>query len=172
MELTVHQKTVKYVIYCLCIALAGILQNTAGLLLQIGPARCFLIIPVTLILIMGEKELAAGLIGLFAGCVWDMHSAVHMGFNALFFMFVCFLIAAVMERFVRNFFITNMIAAVFTIFLYSFFYWLFFIIIKGVEGAESTLFTFYLPSAIYTAVLTPILWIILTPFKKKLNKKA
>ena len=47
MELTTHQKTVKYTVYCLVIAVAGLLQNTPGLFWQIGSARCFLLLPVT-----------------------------------------------------------------------------------------------------------------------------
>ena len=86
MELTTHQKTVKYTVYCLVIAVAGLLQNTPGLFWQIGSARCFLLLPVTLLLVMGERELPAALLGLFAGCVWDLHAAKSAGFNALFFM--------------------------------------------------------------------------------------
>ena len=74
MELTTHQKTVKYTVYCLVIAVAGLLQNTPGLFWQIGSARCFLLLPVTLLLVMGERELPAALLGLFAGCVWDQSS--------------------------------------------------------------------------------------------------
>ena len=61
MELTTHQKTVKYTVYCLVIAVAGLLQNTPGLFWQIGSARCFLLLPVTLLLVMGERELPAAL---------------------------------------------------------------------------------------------------------------
>ena len=48
MELTTHQKTVKYTVYCLVIAVAGLLQNTPRLFWQIGSARCFLLLPVSL----------------------------------------------------------------------------------------------------------------------------
>lgn len=171
MELSMHQKTVKYIIYCLFIAGAALLQNTPGLFIEIGPARCFLIIPTVVILAMGEKEMAAAILGLVAGFFWDIDSAVHAGFNAIFFMLVCFFAAAVTERVVRNIFVTNMIAAIATAFVYSILYWLFFIIIKGVDGASDSLFTFYLPSAFYTTVVTPIAWFILVPIKRRLNKK-
>ena len=94
MELTTHQKTVKYTVYCLVIAVAGLLQNTPGLFWQIGSARCFLL------------------------------------------------------------------------------YWLCFILIKGVDGGTNTLFTFYLPCALYTAVVAPILWFLLRPLRQRLNRKA
>ena len=111
MELTTHQKTVKYTVYCLVIAVAGLLQNTPGLFWQIGSARCFLLLPVTLLLVMGERELPAALLGLFAGCVWDLHAAKSAGFNALFFMLLCFGVSAVMERYIRSTFVTHMLCA-------------------------------------------------------------
>ena len=141
MELTTHQKTVKYTVYCLVIAVAGLLQNTPGLFWQIGSARCFLLLPVTLLLVMGERELPAALLGLFAGCVWDLHAAKSAGFNALFFMLLCFGVSAVMERYIRSTFVTHMLFALPAPFLYGLLYWLCFILIKGVDGGTNTLFT-------------------------------
>ena len=51
-------------------------------------------------------------------------------------------------------------------------YWLCFILIKGVDGGTNTLFTFYLPCALYTAVVAPILWFLLRPLRQRLNRKA
>ena len=155
MELTTHQKTVKYTVYCLVIAVAGLLQNTPGLLL-----------------VMGERELPAALLGLFAGCVWDLHAAKSAGFNALFFMLLCFGVSAVMERYIRSTFVTHMLFALPAPFLYGLLYWLCFILIKGVDGGTNTLFTFYLPCALYTAVVAPILWFLLRPLRQRLNHKA
>ena len=157
MELTTHQKTVKYTVYCLIIAVAGLLQNTPGLFWQIGSARCFLLLPVTLLLVM---------------CVWDLHAAKSAGFNALFFMLLCFGVSAVMERYIRSTFVTHMLFALPAPFLYGLLYWLCFILIKGVDGGTNTLFTFYLPCALYTAVVAPILWFLLRPLHQRLNRKA
>lgn len=169
MDLTTHQKTKKYIIYCLILSLCALLQNVPGLLLQIGTARCFLLIPAVLIISLGEDEKASGLLGLFAGCLWDINSAKHMGFNCIFFMFVCFFAAEGISHILRNTFVTNMIATIFAIFLYCIIYWLFFIVFAKIENANDSIFSFYLPCAIYTSVLTPILWLILVPLKKKLN---
>ena len=83
MDLTRKQKTIKYICCCLLILLADLLQNVSGLLPEIGGARCFLIIPAVIILSFGESEISAALLGLFAGFLWDMSSAVHMGFNCI-----------------------------------------------------------------------------------------
>ena len=128
MELTTHQKTVKYTVYCLVIAVAGLLQNTPGLFWQIGSALCFLQLPVP--------------------------------------------VSTVMERYIRSTFVTHMLFALPAPFLYGLLYWLCFILIKGVDGGTNTLFTFYLPCALYTAVVAPILWFLLRPLRQRLNRKA
>lgn len=159
MDLTRKQKTIKYICCCLLILLADLLQNVSGLLPEIGGARCFLIIPAVIILSFGESEISAALLGLFAGFLWDMSSAVHMGFNCIFFAIVCFIAAALVNHLIRDTFITNMLVAVMTIILYCLTYWLCFIVIKGIEGGEGTILSFYIPCAIYTAVILSLIHI-------------
>lgn len=169
MELSKKQKTIKYFCYCLMILLADLLQNTGDLFPQIFGARCFLLLPLAIILAMGEDIIASAFMGLFAGLLWDMSGAVHLGFNCIFIAVVCFLSSALVTYIVRDTFITNMICAALVIILYCFLYWLFFIVIKGVDGGEPTLFSFYIPCAIYTLILTPVIWLIMKPVKAKLN---
>lgn len=169
MELSKKQKTMKYFCYCLMILLADLLQNTGGLFPQVFGARCFLLLPLAIILAMGEDIIASAFMGLFAGLLWDMSGAVHLGFNCIFIAVVCFLSSALVTYIVRDTFITNMICAALVIILYCFLYWLFFIVIKGVDGGETTLFSFYIPCAIYTLILTPVIWFIMKPVKAKLN---
>lgn len=169
MELSKKQKTMKYFCYCLIILLADLLQNTGGLFPQVFGARCFLLLPLAIILAMGEDIIASAFMGLFAGLLWDMSGAVHLGFNCIFIAVVCFLSSALVTYIVRDTFITNMICAALVIILYCFLYWLFFIVIKGVDGGETTLFSFYIPCAIYTLILTPVIWLIMKPVKAKLN---
>lgn len=165
--MTKKQKTAKYVSFCLIILLCDLLQNTAGLFPEINGARCFLLLPASIILSMGEDEKYGALMGLFAGLLWDISSGVHMGFNAIYIMLMCFFSCALVTYIARNTFITNMICAILTTGVYCLLYWLFFIIIKGVDGGEMTLFTFYIPCMLYTFVITPILWLTLKPVKKK-----
>lgn len=169
MELTTNQKIKKYIVYCLIIILADLLQNVSGLFPEIFGARCFLLLPIAIIFAMGEDYLGGTVIGLFAGLLWDLTASVHLGFNCIFIAFMCFIASALASNIVRDTFITNMISSVVTIFIYCVVYWLFFIIIKGVKGGEDTILSFYLPCGIYTAVFSPVLWLLLNPLKKKLN---
>ena len=164
------QQTIKYIFYCFIILICDLLQNVSGLFPEIYGARCFLLLPVSIILAMGEDERNGALLGLFAGLLWDLTSGVHMGFNCIYIMLMCFFSSALVTYIARNIFITNMVSITVTTVLYAFIYWLFFIIIKGVSGGEMTLVTFYLPCVIYTLVLTPVIYLILRPIKRKLNQ--
>ncbi len=169
MELSGKQKFKKAVIYFLIITAADLLQNVAGLFPEINGARCFLILPVTIILAMGESVFSASMLGLLAGLLWDLSSSVHLGFNCIFITVVCCAAAMLTSFIIRDTFITCIITAAAVTVLYCVFYWLCFIIIKGVEGAQSTIFTFYAPCAVYTIILSLVLWLILTPLKQHLN---
>lgn len=172
MDLKYQNRVTKTIIYFISAVIAALIQNTAGLTLEIGKARCFILIPLCIILGMGEDEFFAGMLGLFGGLLWDITSSVHLGYNAVFLCIVCYLSAAAVNYIVRDTFITAIVFSITAIFIYSLLYWLFFIIIKGVRGAELTLFSFYLPCAVYTAVITPIVWICASPIKKKLTKES
>lgn len=170
MDLSYKQRTLKVVVYLILTALAALIQNTAGLTIEIGGARCLLLLPVCMILGSGEDERFAAVIALVGGMLWDLSSAVHLGFNAIYMCIMCFFGAALITYILRNTFITNFIFSVVFILIYCILYWLFFIIIKDVRGAELSLFTFYLPSALYTIVITPFIYLILRPIKNRLNK--
>jgi len=171
MDLKYKNRVTKIIIYGIAITFTALIQNTAGLTLEFGGARCFLLIPLCIILGMGEDEISAGFAGLFGGLIWDLTSPAHHGFNAVFLCIACFLSAMLVTYIVRNTFITCIVFSVFAVFIYCVLYWLFFIIIKGVSHAEMTLFSFYIPCAVYTAAVTPLIWLCVTQVKKKLIKE-
>ena len=169
--MTKRQKTIKYICYCLIILLCDMLQNVGGLFPEIYGARCFLLLPVTIILAMGEDEITGAPLGFFAGLLWDLTSGVHMGFNCIYIALMCFFSCALVAYIARDIFITNIVSISVATVLYGFLYWLFFIIIKGVSKGEMTLITFYIPCVIYTLVLSPLIYVILKPLKRKLNQE-
>ena len=77
MELNKKQNTIKYVLYCVLILLADLLQNTGGLITTIFSAHCFLLIPVTITLAMSEGEKEATLLGLFGGLLEAQQKAAR-----------------------------------------------------------------------------------------------
>jgi uncharacterized membrane protein len=65
----------------------------------------------------------------------------------------------------------NFIGSVVTIALYCVLYWLLFLMLKKIDGAGNTFWYVYLPSGIYTSVVAVIMYFVLKPIKKKLNKE-
>lgn len=172
MELTKKEKTVKYLVYCLLIAGAALLQNVSGLFPQIGGARCFLLIPVVIVLGIEEDEKNAAFLGLFGGLLWDIFSVQHMGFNCIYLMIMCYISSALVSYIFRNTFWVSLTASVIPVFLYCLLYWAVFILARESQGSVSAFFVFYLPCAIYTSVISFIVCAVLNVIKKKLNKET
>lgn len=171
MELTKKEKRIKYAVYCVLIAAAALLQNTSGLWFEIGNARCFFLIPVTVILGIDEDEKTSALMGLFAGLLWDAVSAQHMGFNFIYLMLVCYISSALVSYLFRNTFWVCAVSAIACTVLYCFLYWLIFIAFSSSDGAAASLGYFYIPCAVYTSITAIILCLIINPLKNKLNKE-
>ncbi len=170
MELTKKEKTIKYTVYCLIIAVASLIQNVDGLWFEIGGARCFFLIPIAILLGIDEDEKVAAMIGLFAGVLWDLVSRSHFGFNALFIMLVCYFVSALVSFLLRATYWVGIVSSVAASFLYVVIYWALFLFIKGGDGAVSSFAYFYLPSFVYTSVMSLILNLAIIPLKRKLNK--
>ena len=170
MELTKKDKIVKYVVYCLVLAVCSLLQNVGGLFLEIGGARCFLLVPVAVLLTIDEDEKVAALIGFFAGLLWDITSVQHMGYNAIFIMLMCFVSSCLVTYAFRDTFMYSMVCAVGATVLYCIVYWLVFVVFAGVSDGVWSVLYFYIPCAVYTGVVTPVFYKLLQPLKKKLNK--
>jgi rod shape-determining protein MreD len=170
MELTKKQRTIKYLVYCLLIAFAALLQNT-DLWFEIGGAHCFFIIPVTVLLGINEDERVSALLGLFAGFLWDTVSAQHMGFNFVYLSLVCYISSALVSYVFRDTFWVAVINAILCTVVYCIIYWFVFVFIKDSHGATVSLGCFYIPSAVYTSVMAVVLALILNPLKRKLNKE-
>lgn len=172
MELTKKEKTAKYIVYCLLIAGAALLQNVGGLFPQLSTARCFLLIPVVIILGIDEDEKNAALMGLLGGALWDIFSVQHMGFNCIYLMVMCYISSALVSYIFRNTFWVSYISTIIPVFLYSVLYWLMFIAARRTQGSISAFFTFYLPCAIYTCAVSFLVCAVLKVIKKKLNKET
>lgn len=172
MELSYRDKTIKYTVYCLVLAAAAILQNVFAARLEVFGARCFIVLPVTVIIALYEHEWAASLLGLFAGSMLDMFSAQHRGYSCIFLMLSCFMLSALVEYLFRNNFQFSMLASAAVIIIYVLLYWILYVLIPSREGAGTVLAHLYIPSIIYTLVLTPAVYVALTALQRRLNRRA
>lgn len=163
-----REKVFRYLILALIAAGAAILQNAFSVSFQIGGARAFIAVPVVVAVGMFEDEGVSAFIGLFTGMLVDMVSGGQMGYNAIVLALVGLGCSLLVSHVMRSTIVTNLIFCGTAIVLYVFFYWLFFIVFKGVPEARHTLFTVFLPSAVYTFVFSPFIYSAIRLVRKKL----
>lgn len=171
MELTKKERTIKYVCYCLLIGLGALLQNVGGLWLEIGNARCFFLIPIAILLGIDEDERVAGLLGLFAGVLWDSVGGQTRGFNAIFIMVASFVISSLATYLLVSTFWVKVACCFVVEFIYVLLYWMIFVLSKGGDGASASFGYFYLPCFVYTAVATLVLIPLIKLATDRLNKE-
>ena len=150
------------------IVLVATAQNTLSMVFQIGGARCFIIVPVVVAVGMFENEGTSAFLGLFAGMLIDMVSGVQMGYNAIILCFTALCCSLFVSNIMRSTILTSLIFNSISIVVYVVLYWLFFMIFAGVEDGAKSLFTFYLPSAVYTFIVSPFIFSFIRAIRKRL----
>lgn len=153
------------------ILFVGVLQNTPHMFPTVFGAHAFLLIPTVVCIAMLERDLAATLMGIFAGAIWDATAARGDGFNALFLMIVATVVGLLINYLMRNNLSTALLLSSVAIVLYAFLHWFIFVICRGIEGGLLLFVTFYLPSIVYTFVFTPLFYVIMRKFLRKLRDR-
>jgi rod shape-determining protein MreD len=169
MKLTKKQRTIKYLLYAAVILAFHLLQN--AVLTGGGALRCFFLVPVCVMLGLGEDEKTAALLGLFGGILWDSVSSQLRGFHAIALMLICFLASASVVFILRNSFWLGVVEAAVGVLIYTVAYWLLALLTKSRVGASEVLASVYLPSALLTAAVTPLIALLLRPLKNKYSGK-
>ncbi|MEG0979530.1 MAG: hypothetical protein RR911_05025 [Oscillospiraceae bacterium] len=159
---------VRRIALTILIIVAAMFQNTDHMFPTILGIRVLFLIPVVVCISMFEKDIAP-FFGAFAGMLWDITSAAPDGYNTIFMMLTASVCGVMINYIMRNNIITALLLTSCSLVSYSLFYWLFFIVPKGIEGGAMMLFTFYLPCCLYTIIFMPVIYIMIRAFIKKLR---
>ncbi|MDO4847896.1 MAG: rod shape-determining protein MreD [Clostridiaceae bacterium] len=146
--------------FVLIILAVNILQNTKGFFFEPFGMRAFLLIPLVVSIGMFERSYAGALLGVLAGALWDSASAFWDGYNALILMLIAAICGLLINILMRNHLVTAMILSASACVIYSVAYVMFFIVARGLDSPGWLLMSFYLPSALYTALFTPLFYIL------------
>lgn len=161
---------IRRMIFVLLIFFVAMIQNTPHLFPTVFGAHAFLLIPLVVCIAMFERDLAATLMGVFAGAIWDVSAAWGDGFNAIFLMITATAVGLLINYLMRNNLSSALLLGGVSIGIYIIVHWFFFVICRGIDGGFKLLLTFYLPSAIYTLVFVPIFYIVMRTFLQKLKE--
>jgi len=162
---------IRRVVFVLAIFFVAAIQNTPHLFPTVFGAHAFLLIPFIISISMFERDIASTMFGILAGALWDVSSSWGDGFNALYLMIIATITGMLINYLMRNNLSTAFLISGVSIALYTVLHWFFFVICRGIEGGGLLLFTFYFPSAIYTFLFTPVFYILVRTFLKRLKEK-
>ena len=170
--MTLESQNKKLIIRRSCLALIilliSVLQNTDGFFPQIFGIRALILIPAVVCISMFERDIYGMLLGLFAGMLWDVFAS-GASFNALFLLSVGFICGTLINTIMRNNIVTALILSTAAILFYIILYWVFNYVLTGFDSAAYMLLRYYLPSVLYTAVFTPIMFIIIRNVDKRFS---
>jgi rod shape-determining protein MreD len=138
------------------LVLTAVFQHTKGAVPSVFGARAFLLVPLTVCIAMSEKSLGGLSFGLLAGVLWDFATVRGDGFYAVMLTFAGYVAGAATVYLMRNNIFSALILSAGASLFVSVGYWVVFIFIAGYESAADILFSFYLPSAVYTIAFTAV----------------
>ncbi len=147
-------------IFVLLILAAHLLQNTPGAFPSVFGVRAYFLLSLTVCLGLFEREIAGALFGAFAGVLWDSVSPLGDGFHALLFMLIGAACGILINTIMRNNLITAMLLSGLAHVLYVSLYVIFFVVAEGVDGAGWLFARYYLPSVLFSVLLTPLVYLL------------
>ncbi len=163
-------KTVgRYALLGAFLLLLSVLQNTEGYFPAFFSARAVLLIPAVVSLAMFENSIAAMLLGVFAGGLWDA-SASGVGGYAIYLLIVGFVCSSLINSVMRSNIITASLLSTGWLLIFFLGYWLIHYPIAGLDSSAFTLVRYYLPAFIYSAVLSPVIFLCVMALNTAINK--
>ena len=167
---------IRRILFVVLIVLTAVFQHTKGAVPSLFGAKAFLLIPLTVCISMSEKSMGGLSFGVLAGVLWDFATVRGDGFYAVMLALAGFTASAGVAYIMRNNIFSALILSAGASAFVSIGYWLVFILAKGYEGAWGLLFSFYLPSAVYSFIFTAGYYYLVraivraTTDKKRINK--
>ncbi len=147
---------IKWAVYILELVIIYILQNTPNLIPSFLGISPMLLIIFAVSITMFEGEGKGMWVGLIAGVLMDLGSAMVFGFYSILMTVVCFFCGILVVYLMRNNLVTAMVLAAASVFVISLFQWFFKFALWGDSGTWYFLYGVLLPRTIYTTLLMPI----------------
>lgn len=152
------------------ILLTAVLQNTRGAFPGLFGAGAVLLIPAVVVTAMFERAGAGMFFGLFAGLLCDLCSGGTDGFYAIFLTATGFVCGSLITYFMRNNIVTALVLGLCASLAGCTLYWLFFVLLRGIDSAGYLYVRYYLVSAVYTTAFIPVYYLIIMKLSEKIRE--
>lgn len=166
-ELKKNDSIKRRILLAILVLVTFIFQTTSGFFPSPFGIHACLLVPATVCIAMFEREFSGLFFGLAAGMMLEAVSPDSVCFYSVMFTLIGFVSGMLITYLMRNNLVTALIFTfVFTLLLNSL-YCLFFYVFDGIEITFVFYLKYYVFSAVYTTLFTPIFYLIVRLTVKK-----
>ncbi len=167
----ISENYIRKILLLALVAVTAVFQHTDGAIPTVFGVKAMILVPLTVAIAVHERSMNGLFFGALAGILWDFATVRGDGFFSLFLAVVGFVCGSLVTYLMRNNIVTNLILSLVSTGAVNICYWLVFIFRKGYEGASDVLFSYYLPSVLYTMVFAFIYYYLVGSIHKATLEK-
>ena len=151
-----------WLVYGLGAIVLTLMQNAPNFFPTIGFARPTPLVLFVVCVAMFEGPRIGAAIGVFSGLLWDLYSMRVFGFTALQMLFISVIVALLVQWLLRTNFLSGMLLCVGGVVALMLLEWFFRYVLYMNDEMLTILLSVYLPNALYTVLLSPLMyWLVL-----------
>ena len=148
----------KWTAYGLFLLLMCLLQAAPYLIPEIFGARPLLVVPTVVFIAMFTGPIGGAAAGIAGGLLWDLYSDRLLGFNAIVLLIICCACGLLVRLLIRNNLPSALLLAAGALLFQGLMDWFFnYVLLRGSEPWYMLLHL-TLPNALYTLILSPLLY--------------
>lgn len=153
-----HKGTYSAVVYCLCAVFLLLLQNAPHGFPALFHVRPVIIVPFVVCVAALEGARAGAMMGTLCGFLWGLYTFRLFGMDALILLVLGLVAGMLVEWVLRANFLSGMILCAGGITAQLLLEWLFCNVLMGKAEVFTVLLRVYLPAALYTMLLSPLVY--------------
>lgn len=147
-----------YIVYGLFALIVLLVQNAPRFLPTVMHARPVPVVLLVVCVALFERTRVGVVVGVIAGLLWDLYAFRLFGFSALLMLGIGLGVGLLVEWLLRANFLSAMLLCGGAVLLQALLEWFFCHVIFQKEQVWSLLFRVYLPNALYTLLLAPLMY--------------
>lgn len=167
----IGRNSLSWLLYGLISLLLLLLQTAPHLFPVIGNARPTPLVLFAVCVAFFEGPRMGAVIGVIAGLLWDLYSFRLFGLNAMILLLICVTVGLLVQWLLRTNFLSGMLMCAGGVLVHTLLEWLLCYALFLHEETGAVLWHVYLPNALYTVLLAPLMYWTVLSLARFLRKK-
>ena len=165
------QNYVSWILYCGSALLLLLMQTAPRFFPVIGNARPSPLVLFAVCVAMFEGPRMGAILGVICGLLWDLYSFRLFGLNAALLLVIAVAVGLLVQWLLRANFLSGMLLCVGGVLTHTLLEWLLCYALFLHEETGAVLWKVYLPNALYTALLSPIMYFLVLFMARSLRRR-